>query len=72
MSGMQHDSNTLASEAADRLLAEAVHLQEIEVPLTAEKIAMYEIFEREGWSPERRRAHILHQIDNYGRVAAAE
>ncbi|MDE0239900.1 MAG: hypothetical protein OXI95_18865 [bacterium] len=34
--------------AADRLLAEAVHLQAIEGnPLTEEEIAMFEIFERE-------------------------
>lgn len=73
MSRMQHDSSTLASGAADRLLAEALHLQAIEGnPLTAEEIAMFEMFEREGWSPERRRAHILRRIQDRGRVAAAE
>jgi hypothetical protein len=38
----------------------AARLQEIEGnPLTAEDIAMFEMFEREGWSHERRRAYIL-------------
>jgi phage terminase small subunit len=38
----------------------AARLQEIEGnPLTAEDAAMFEMFEREGWSHERRRAHIL-------------
>ena len=73
MSRTQHDSSTLASDAGDRLLAEAAHLQAIEGnPLTAEQIAMFEMFEREGWSPERRRAHILRRIESRGRVAAAE
>ncbi len=27
-------------------------------PLTPDEIAMFEMLEREGWSPERRRAHI--------------
>jgi hypothetical protein len=36
------------------------HLLEIEDnPLTADDIAMFEMFEREGWSDEQRRAHIL-------------
>ena len=73
MSGKQLDSSTVASGAANRLLAEAAHLQAIEGnPLTAEEIAMFEMFAREGWSPERRRAHILRQIKDRGRVAAAE
>jgi hypothetical protein len=38
----------------------AARLQEIEGnPLTADEIAMFEMFEREGWSHERRRAYIL-------------
>jgi hypothetical protein len=37
-----------------------MNLQAIEGnPLDAEDIAMFEMFEREGWSHERRRAHIL-------------
>jgi hypothetical protein len=38
----------------------AMHLQAIEGnPLDAEDIAMFEMFEREGWSDERCRAYIL-------------
>ena len=73
MSKAQHHSNSAAGAAADKLLAEAAHLQAIEGnPLTAEEIAMFEMFEREEWSPERRRAHILRRIEDRGRVAAAE
>ena len=39
-------------------------------PLTAEEIAMFETFEREGWSPERRRAHIARRVEDRGRAAA--
>ena len=73
MSRMQHDSAYRKLAAASGRLAEAVHLQAIEGnPLTAEEIAMFEMFEREGWSPERRRAHIVRRIRDRGRVAAAE
>ena len=73
MSGDRQDSRSTATIAANGRLAEAVHLQAIEGnPLTAEEIAMFEMFEREGWSPERRRAHILRRIEDRGRVAAAE
>jgi hypothetical protein len=54
--------------ARERLL-EAMHLQAIEGnPLDAEDIAMFEMFEREGWGHERRRAYILAQA----RAAAAK
>ena len=70
MSRKQHDSVPTAPASANGLLAEAAHLQAIEGnPLTAEEIAM---FEREGWPPERRRAHILRRVGDLGRVAAAE
>lgn len=47
---------------------EAMHLQVIEGnPLSADQVEMFEMFEREGWSPERRRAHILSRV---GRRAA--
>ena len=39
---------------------EAMHLQVIEGnPFDDEDIAMFEMFEREGWDHERRRAYIL-------------
>ena len=73
MSGDWHDSRSTATVAANGRLAEAVHLQAIEGnPLTPEEIAMFEMFEREGWSPERRRAHLLRRIEDRRRVAAAE
>jgi len=55
--------------AARERLLEAMHLQAIEGnPLDAEDIAMFEMFEREGWGHERRRAYILAQA----RAAAAK
>ena len=42
-----------------KLRLEAMNLQAIEGnPLDAEDVAMFEMFEREGWSDERRHAHI--------------
>ena len=73
VSKKQHHSNSAASAAADQLLAEAAHLQAIEGnPLTAEEIAMFEMFQHEGWSLERRRTYILRRIEDRGRDAAAE
>ena len=41
-------------------LAEAVALHAIEGnPLDADDTALFEMFERENWSPERRRAYII-------------
>jgi hypothetical protein len=54
--------------AARQRRLEAMHLQEIEGnPLDAEDIAMFEMFEREGWDDERRVAFILAKF----RAAAA-
>ena len=48
--------------AARERRLEAMHLQEIEGnPLDAEDIAMFEMFEREGWDDERCIAYILEQ-----------
>lgn len=50
-----------------------MRLQEIEGnPLDAEDIAMFEMFEREGWSHERRRAFIIAQAKAGAVPAAAE
>jgi hypothetical protein len=52
----------LKAEIAEKrtLRLEAMNLQEIEGnPLDAEDIAMFEMFEREGWDDERCRAYIL-------------
>jgi hypothetical protein len=52
---------------------EADHLQEIEGnPLTAEERAMFAMFEREGWTTERQRAHILARLKASAAVRAAE
>ena len=54
-------------------LVEAAHLQAIEGnPLSPDELAMFEMFEREGWSPAKRRAHIARRLKERGRVAAAE
>jgi hypothetical protein len=48
--------------AARQRRLDAMHLQEIEGnPLTAEDVAMFEMFERERWSHERCIAFILDQ-----------
>ena len=50
-----------ADETQRRL--EVQHLQAIEGnPLTAAEIDMFEMFEREGWSHDRRRAHVVAQF----------
>ena len=73
MSRIQRDSASRQAAATNGRLAEAVHLQALEGnPLTAEEIAMFEMFEREGWPSERRRAHILRRIEDRGRTVAAE
>ena len=44
-------------------LQEAQHLQTLEGnPLTDDELAMFEMFERERWPDERRRAYILKQF----------
>ncbi len=52
---------------------EADHLQEIEGnALTAEERAMFAMFEREGWTTEQQRAHILARFKASAAVHAAE
>jgi hypothetical protein len=47
------------AQARERRLA-AMRLQEIEGnPLSAEQVAMFEMFEREAWPHDRRRAYLL-------------
>jgi hypothetical protein len=49
----------LVAAARKRRLA-VMRLQEIEGnPLSLDQVAMFEMFEREAWSHERRRAYIL-------------
>ena len=71
MSKVLHKSGSNPTAAANGRLAEAAHLQLIESnPLTAEEIAMFEMFKREGWPPERCRAHILRRIKDCAHTGA--
>jgi Fic family protein len=68
---MEPDRPLSADEvaAARQGRLEAMKLQEIEGnPLTAEDVAMFEMFEREGWSDERCRAFILAQAKRLAAV----
>ncbi len=52
---------------------DGVALQAIEGnPLTADDFAMFEMFDRQGWSPERRRAYIIQQALKRVPAIAAE
>jgi hypothetical protein len=60
------------AQARERRL-DAMHLQEIEGnPLDAEQVAMFEMFEREAWSHERRREYIFERIAHRRAASAAE
>lgn len=60
MGGTLYESGSAPTIAVNRRLAAVAHLQAIKgSPLSAEEIAVFEIFERERRSPERRRAHIV-------------
>jgi hypothetical protein len=62
MSNIDSRPSDLAAERRQRRL-DAMHLQVLEGnPLTAEEVAMFEMFEREGWSHERCRAYILERV----------
>jgi hypothetical protein len=51
-------------EEAHRRRLDATALQELEGnPLTADEVEMFEMFERERWSHERRRAYLLEQVE---------
>lgn len=51
-------------------LQDAAHLQALEGnPLTADEIAMFEMFERENWSPKQRHNYILAQIKAFAPAA---
>jgi hypothetical protein len=60
------------AEARERRLI-AAHLQDIESsPPTAEDTAMFEMFERERWSHDRRLAYIRRQAEEAAMIHAAE
>jgi hypothetical protein len=59
--------------AARERRLEAMRLQEIEGnPLDAEQVAMFEMFERETWSHERRLAYIAERAARLATFKAAE
>lgn len=62
------------TDTAFRLsVSEAAHLQAMEGnPLDDDDLAMFEMFDREGWSDERRRAYILRQAQAMTSVAVAK
>ncbi|GAB6843722.1 hypothetical protein HNR00_003402 [Methylorubrum rhodinum] len=65
------DKQTVEQARQRRLVA--MHLQDIEDnPLDAGEIAMFEMFEREGWPHEKRRAYILDRARSASLVPAAE
>ncbi len=54
----------IKADQNNRKFREASHLQAMEDnPLDAADKALFAMFEREGWSPERRRNYILEQAD---------
>lgn len=61
------------SRPDQRSLREAMHVQALETnPLDAGQVAMFEMFDREGWSDERRRAYLRHHVLERVGVPAAE
>ena len=74
--GMDHEPDQLTEaevEAARERRLLAMHLQDIEGnPLDAEDIAMFEMFERERWSHEKRIAHIIARASAERFATAAE
>jgi hypothetical protein len=59
--GNKADTTSLAAKRQRRI--EAMNLRVIEGnPLDAEDVAMFEMFEREGWGDEQCRAHILSRV----------
>ncbi len=54
-------------------LAEALHLQAMEAnPLRSDEVEMFEMFEREEWSPADRRAYIARRLKDRKSLVAAE
>jgi hypothetical protein len=65
-------SDEAVAEARKRRI-EAMHLQDIEDnPLSADEVAMFEMFERERWPHERRLAYILEKAGAQPLMPAAE
>lgn len=62
-----------SNDTIEQRAREAAHLQLIEGnPFDADDIAMFEMFEKEGLSPDQRRAYIIAQSKKRMAVAAAK
>jgi hypothetical protein len=73
MSKRSLQPTAIVDQAERQRRLEMQHLQAIEGnPLTADEVAMFEMFEREGWSQDRRRAHILAMFPHLASPEAAE
>lgn len=69
----QHVGQPTETELSRVRRLEMQHLQAIEGnPLTDADVAMFEMFECEGWSHQQRRAHILAAIKHSASPEAAE
>jgi hypothetical protein len=72
MDSERHKSGPDAAVATERRLV-AMHLQSMEGnPLDAEQIAMFEMFEREGWSHDERLSYIRARASALRSASAAE
>ena len=61
------------AKTGKQILREAMHVQALEGnPLDADQVAMFEMFDREGWPDERRLAYIHNRILERIGVPAAE
>lgn len=61
------------TDKQNQLLAEALHLQDMEGnPLDKDDLAMFEMFEREGFTAKQRRDYILAQAKTDQLVPAAQ
>ena len=64
---MKNDPQLQEKSAREQRFREGLRLHEIEGnPLDAEDIAMFEMFEREGWSHEKRRAYMREKAMSAG------
>ena len=67
MTDREHTPIDPTSSASKELGRDMEHLQAIESnPLDREQLALFERFEREGWSHERRRRYLLERARRAG------
>lgn len=72
MNQTDHGTASRKTSVMRQRIAEAIRLQEIEGnPLDAEDLALFEMFERKGWSHEQRRKYIIAQAKSDAPVPEA-